>query len=480
MLFNSYIFVLLLFVTFALYYVPLFRSAQIHLLIAASFVFYGYSQPGLLFLLIASIAINAVTSYRVMRAENLVQKRLWAIAGVGLNLGILGFFKYSPLLARLLRLDLHTEGSVGNFLVHIPLPVGISFFTFQGISLVVDVFRQKPSDPRRIEASSPGSYLLKTAFFKAFFPQLVAGPIVKAHDFYHQIRPKTLRDIPWETTFRTLVLGYFMKMVVADNLKDLTYWLAYPQFLGFPTLTLLVLLFGYSMQIFADFAGYSLIAIGLARLFGYELMQNFNFPYIAQSLSEFWRRWHISLSTWLKEYLYIPLGGNRHGELRTYANLIIVMFLGGLWHGAAISYALWGLFHGVGLAVERLLTSRKPAEESSAPPRFSLLRALLVFTFVTFAWLLFKLPNFRHVIAYVQALGTNLDLKNDPILLGYVLLYSLPVLAWHFWELRRARSAPPTRFAYAHPRLITFGYAACLVALLLNSGSVGEFIYFQF
>jgi alginate O-acetyltransferase complex protein AlgI len=475
MLFNSYTFALLVLVTLGLFYLPFLSRLQSTVLITASLVFYGYGQPGLLALLLASIAINTVCSFRVAKANSLASRRAWAIGGIALNLGILLFFKYSPLLARALRLDFWREGSVGHFLVTIPLPIGISFFTFQGISLVVDVFRQKPGDPGRVPIQGFRSYLLDTALFKTFFPQLVAGPIVKAHDFYPQITVKRFQDVRWESVFRALVLGYFFKMVVADNLKDLTYWLNYPQFLGFPTLTLLALLFGYSMQIFADFAGYSLIAVGLARLFGYELMGNFNFPYIAQSLSDFWRRWHVSLSSWLKEYLYIPLGGNRHGELRTYANLMIVMFLGGLWHGAALSYAIWGLFHGAGLALERFVASLRP-ERQGAPASFSWLRAAGIFSFVSVAWLLFKLPDIRHVLAFFRALRTNTGLGNDPVMLGYILLYSAPVALWHLLEVRRSRTAaaPPA------PHWQAVGYAACLFAILLNSGSPGAFIYFQF
>ncbi len=477
MLFNSYVFVLLFAVTFALYYAPGLGRLQVPLLIASSFVFYGYSEPWLLLLLVASILINAICSFQVNQTYAPVPRRAWAAAGVVLNLAILLFFKYSPLTARILRLDYWEEGSVGHFLVHIPLPIGISFFTFQGISLMVDVFRQKPgAAAESVHVGGFWPYLLKTAFFKSFFPQLVAGPIVKAHDFYPQIRHKRLQDVPWEAAFRALVLGYFMKMVVADNLKDLTFWLAPGRYETFSSPALLLILFGYSMQIFADFAGYSLIAIGLARAFGYELMQNFNFPYLSQSLSEFWRRWHISLSTWLKEYLYIPLGGNRRGEGRTYINLITVMLLGGLWHGAAISYAVWGLVHGLGLAVERFATRRRTQRTGEAAP-FSFVRMLLVFGFVSLAWLLFKLPNFRDVLGYFAAVGTNWGIETDPVFVGYLMLYSSPVVLWHAWEWWRSRGARAPVFGRTS---LSFGYGACLALLLLNSGSAGDFIYFQF
>jgi alginate O-acetyltransferase complex protein AlgI len=231
------------------------------------------------------------------------------------------------------------------------------------------------------------------------------------------------------------------------------------------------MLFGYSMQIFADFAGYSLIAIGIARLFGYELMENFNYPYISQSLSEFWRRWHISLSTWLREYLYFPLGGNRRGEFRTYLNLMIVMILGGLWHGAAWSYAVWGTFHGAGLAMERWWQKGK-VRTTDRP--FSWWRAVLVFCYVTIAWLLFKLPNFDHVLAFLRSCATNWRLPADTRLIAFVMLYSLPVLFYHALALRKSRG-------YRIPPIFQqLAYATCIIGLLINSGSSGAFIYFQF
>ncbi len=470
MLFNSFEFLIFLVITFTAYYLPLLRRFQVSILIVASFIFYASHSPWLVLLLLGSILINAVMSSRVLMATSMREKKLWAGLGVGMNLGILVLFKYGPLLARTLRLDIATPHTVGNFLVTLPLPIGISFFTFQGISLMIDVLRQKEGDPQFIKPGSWWQYYLNTAFFKAFFPQLVAGPIMKAHDFYPQIGSKHFRDIRWEHAFCALIGGYFLKMVIADNLKDLTFWLAYPYFLKFSTTSLVALLFGYSMQIFADFAGYSLIAIGLARLFGYELMTNFREPYVSQSLSEFWRRWHISLSTWLRDYLYIPLGGNRKGPARTYVNLMIVMALGGVWHGAAWSYAVWGIYHGVGLCVERFFRGDAPSKDARP---FSFVRMLLTFAFVTFGWLLFKLPNFAHVIEFLKACVTNLWLPDDAQLLAYIAVYSLPVIAYHLFN--RIEVTERVRL-----RVRTAAYGVCLFFLLLNSGSPGAFIYFQF
>ncbi|HEY4800384.1 MAG TPA: MBOAT family O-acyltransferase, partial [Bacteroidia bacterium] len=296
--------------------------------------------------MIFSPAVNIITSYYITYGTRFNKKAI-AIIGVASELAVLVFFKYSPLFAKTF---FNETSSIGQFLIMIPLPIGISFFTFEGISLVVDVFTEKYFDRKKYVSVSLMEHAKNIYCFISFFPHLIAGPIVKAHDFLPQIKSKLFKDIDWHSSFKTLCTGYFMKMVVADNLKNFTFWIAFPYFKGYSTISLLVMLVGYSFQIFADFAGYSLIAIGLAKLFGYNLMQNFNFPYISTSFSEFWKRWHISLSSYLKEYLYIPLGGNKKGTGRTYLNLIVTMFLGGLWHGAAWSYAIWGLWHGCALA----------------------------------------------------------------------------------------------------------------------------------
>jgi len=472
MLFNSIPFVILVLVTFGLYYIPFMRRGQVLVLIAASFIFYAYERPSLLLLLLASIAINVVTSYFVA-VDKVSRQRLWAVLGVVLNLGLLLFFKYSPLFANTFMGGGST--SLGRFLISIPLPIGISFFTFQGISLVVEVFRDQQhrgdggSHPRVVPRNFM-EHLANTALFKSFFPYLVAGPIVKAHEFYPQLGPKKFRQIRWQAAFRALTIGYFLKMVVADNMKDATFWIEYPFFMNDSGFALAALIFGYSMQIFADFAGYSLIAIGLGYLFGYALPINFNFPYISRSFSEFWRRWHISLSTWLREYLYYPLGGNRHGQVRTYLNLFIVMFLGGLWHGAAWSYAIWGTFHGTALAVERLCEKRIRLPKHWV---VDVLRALGVFAFVTLAWLLFKLPRIEHVFSYLGVLFRNYGATRY-LLVACVVTYSLPVIAYYAWHLLKQRwPAYVQRYEF-----VLFG--AMLVGILLNSGSPQRFIYFQF
>jgi len=465
MLFTSFTFLVFVTITFVVYYLSSGERGQLLVLIGASLLFYAWNFPVLLLLLIGSILVNWCTTYGILFTPVPGRRKKLATLGVVLNLGILAFFKYSPLLGG----TFFPAGSgVGEFLLAIPLPIGISFFTFQGISLIVDTYRE-----REVAAPAPGtrpvSLLGSIAFYLAFFPQLIAGPIVKAHEFLPQIGRKRFRDISWAVVFRSLVLGYFLKMVVADNLKDHTLWMSFPYFRNMAASDLLGLLFGYSVQIFADFAGYSLIAIGLARAFGYVLPENFSFPYISTSFSEFWRRWHISLSTFLKEYLYVPLGGNRKGRARTYVNLMVTMTLGGLWHGAAWSYAVWGVYHGLALGLERL--SR---DYGFRPLRNVWLRRLWVFGMVTLGWLLFRLPEFSHALLYVEKIFSNKPLGNFERT-GLVLAYSAPVVAYHLAYLWLDRDTDLYR-RWLRP----VAYGAMLFLILTNAGSAAGFIYFQF
>lgn len=467
MLFNSFVFAGLLSITFFLYNLPFLSRYQMVLLIVSSLFFYSYHQPVLVALLLLSVVINILASYFVVYGKP-ERRRLNAILGVGLNLAVLSFFKYSPLFAKTF---FNPTSSAGEFLLTIPLPIGISFFTFQGISLVIDVFREKHVVAAEVVPLSFIKHSKRIMLFISFFPQLISGPIVKAHEFIPQYATKMIRDIDWEYCFRNLVIGYFLKMVVADNLKDFTFWMTYPFFESHATLPLLMMLVGYSCQIFADFAGYSLIAIGLAGLFGYKFYANFNFPYISTSIKEFWKRWHISLSTFLMEYLYIPLGGNRKGKVRTYINLMVTMLLGGLWHGAGWSYMVWGGVHGLALSVERFFQDRVKIK-GNLFVRF--LKGLGVLSFVTMTWLLFKLPEFQHVIKYLKAIFSNFGIGRIDIVF-YIFIYSIPVIIYHALYLLK------TREVYVRLKRVDFAlYGMMLFMIITNSGTQGAFIYFQF
>lgn len=297
---------------------------------------------------------------------------------------------------------------------------------------------------------------------------------MKAHDFYPQIMDKHFKEINWESAFKSLTVGYFLKMVVADNLKNFTFWISYPFFEAYSSMDLLVILFGYTMQIFSDFAGYSLIAIGLAKLFGYDFQTNFNFPYISTSFKEFWRRWHISLSTFLMEYLYIPLGGSRKGKFMTYFNLMLTMTLGGIWHGAGWGFALWGFVQGSLLAIERLANDNFKLKRR-LPKFFDPFKIFIVVGMFTLSWPLFVLPKFEYTLGYFQAIAHNIFLQSNVKLNMYIFLYSIPVIIYHLLYLSKG-----TKFWNAFKKKEYVFYGILLFFLLTNAGTSGSFIYFQF
>lgn len=473
MLFTSGVFFVFLAVVFLIYYLPAIRSWQVPWLVVASLFFYAFSQPYLLLLLLTIASIDILSSYRIVASKH---PRFWAVFGVVANLLVLAFFKYNHLVASLFP-SLSAPGDPLQALFVLPLPIGISFYVFHGISLLVDAFRLD-STRALVRGVGFSGHVKNSLLYITFFPQLIAGPIMKAHDFCPQIAPKPFRAIDWNGAIEALIVGYFLKVVIADNLSQQTIWLTYPYFLGLSSVNLVLLLLGYSAQIFADFAGYSLIAIGLANLFGYRLRTNFFFPYISETFAEFWTRWHMSLSAWLREYLYFPLGGNRKGNLRTYLNLMIVMTLGGLWHGAAVSYAVWGFWHGSALVVER--ACRNLAFYHSRNFAVRILRVALVFGVVTAGWLLFRMPNFHDVIAFFGALGRN---GNAPISRAnalMILLYVSPVALYHLNYVIRRRLNELGRGGIVSGRLRSAGFGLLCAAILLNPGPPQTFIYFQF
>lgn len=461
MLFNSTIFGVFLALVVTVYYLPTMRRWQIEWLLAASLLFYAWEQPWLLALLLLSAGITSAASYVAMVGP---RPALAAGIGVAANLGVLAFFKYNRLIAESLLGDLARIGSVGEALLYLPLPAGISFYTFHGISLVIDSWRKKYPRPQPLR---PLPHSRNTLLYIVFFPQLVAGPIVKAAQFMPQIGEKRLSDIDWRSVVHHCVLGYFLKTVIADNLAQQTAYIACPACLNLASVDLLALLVAYSAQIFADFCGYSMIAIGIASLLGYRLPINFNRPYIADSFADFWRRWHISLSSFLKEYLYLPLGGNRCGRFRTYLNLMIVMGLGGLWHGAAWSYAVWGLWHGAALALERVAADC--GLSGGRGPAMRCVRIIAVFVFVTLGWLLFKLPDFGDVLQYLQAIAHNTQLRPSALRLLVIAAYVAPILIYHL--------LPSARLPERGRQMIE---GLLLGAIILNSGNSHAFIYFQF
>ncbi len=472
MLFNSFEFIVFFATVFCGYYSPPFCTFQVQWLVLVSCVFYAWTNPLLLILLALSVLFNAIASFAVANVDSVTYRFRIVVVGVGVNLAILGFFKYAGLISHSLSLGDQ------SWLATIPLPIGISFYTFEGISLIVDTFREKknPDLIEKVRSSGFYDHLQSTALFVTFFPHLIAGPILKANSFFPGITRKDYRNINWSGAISALISGYFFKTVVADNIAAQTNFLSFPYYKVMSLATSLTMLMGYSVQIFSDFAGYSLIAIGLGRLLGYELLQNFNYPYLAPSLSDFWRRWHISLSTWLRDYLYIPLGGNKVSPSRVYLNLILVMALGGMWHGAAWSYALWGLYHGFGLALERLLG----LGDFNGKGRWVLnMRRLLVFSFVTLGWTFFKFTDANQAFDFLRL--SLVHWKEMPELKRVVpiLVYCLPIALyyWHASHMIRTKGDQGSTWIGRKKQWVL---GVMLFLVFVNRGQSGEFIYFQF
>jgi alginate O-acetyltransferase complex protein AlgI len=454
MTFTSWQFGIFVGVVFWAYYFPSLRTLQIQLLVIASLFFYGYGQPELLPLL--AVAVFGTYLFLVLALRN---RSIWLPIGVAFNLALLAFFKY-----KFLFIEPTSPGLTGvapiDLLLKLPLPIGISFFVFHNISLLVDLTRQKTAAPN----------LTSVFLYIIFFPQLVSGPITRAEMFMPQIKPKYFTDIPFVEAAKWILTGFFFKLYVANNLNEMTSYMDFPLYETLQTQDRWLLVFLYSYQIYADFFGYSAIAIGLGLLFGYRLPVNFNLPYTSTSFSEFWTRWHISLSSWLRTYLYVPLGGNRHGSFRTYLNLMTVMGLGGLWHGAGLSYLMWGLLHGFLLVIERPFLTRLQSIDSAV---FRAARMSFVFVCVTMLWIFFRLPNFDHAISYLSGMFMPSTNPNPPKLFyNLALLYSLPVVIQHLVS----RSLLEGKLRGAEPYL----YGSMAALTYLEAGPETSFIYFQF
>jgi alginate O-acetyltransferase complex protein AlgI len=398
---------------------------------------------------------------RIYQATELRVRRRWLAASAALNLGLLGFFKYYNFFAGSLNLALARSGIQVAHL-QIILPVGISFFTFESMSYTFDVYRGTLVPCRR---------LIDFALFIAFFPRLVAGPIIRASHFLPQLqRPLTLRWSDVQAGSMLFLSGLVKKILLADNLAVFVDPVFRAPQLYHPVTAWLAVL-AYALQIYYDFSGYSDMAVGLAKVLGFDLPINFSAPYAARSLADFWRRWHISLSSWLRDYLYFPLGGNRKGDLRTYANLMATMLLGGLWHGASWNFVVWGGLHGLGLAVQKWSAARFP--RVSLPP---LIARAITLLFVVLLWVPFRAHDWSMTVAmFHQLIG-----------LGSGMYWIYP---WVFFALAvcliavaRHRAGQPDFFHFDTSSF--WGRTQVAITVLglcyLSPLNISPFVYFQF
>ncbi|HEX7099862.1 MAG TPA: MBOAT family O-acyltransferase [Acidimicrobiia bacterium] len=437
-------------------------------MLGASWFFYGSWDWRFLFLLIGSTVLNQVAAVLMGRSRDQRSRRLVLGGAVAANLGIIAWFKYYGFFVTSAINFFRTFGiDLPLPLLEITLPVGISFFTFQALSYVIDVYRQK-------EEPAP---LLDFAVYLAFFPQLVAGPIVRSTEFIPQLYTrKDPRRVDAAGGFALIVGGLFKKVVVANTLAGAIVDPVFASPSQFTALEVLVGVYGYAVQIYADFSGYTDIAIGAATLMGFTFPDNFNNPYTALSIQDFWRRWHMTLSRWLRDYLYIPLGGNRGTRTRTYRNLMLTMLLGGLWHGAAWTFVIWGGYHGALLAWERWRSETGRATGPDTPGRRILAR-LTTFHLVCLGWILFRADSMARV---GEILSRLLDWGPAPSVTPAVLALVVGGIGVQFIP-SDFRVTLVNSFSRLRPAAMTAALAGSLLLLDgLGPEGVAPFIYFQF
>lgn len=435
------------------------------IIVIASYVFYSAWDPRFVPLLFLTSTVDFAVGCFIEKSKSKIARRAWLVTSIVLNLGVLGVFKYFNFFRESFELLLHMLGGNAHWRGwNLVLPVGISFYTFQSMSYVVDVYW------RRLPASRD---FIPFLAYVSFFPQLVAGPIERATNLLPQFT-RTLRITmeAVEAGVWLILWGMFKKVVLADNLAPIVELVYDHSTTSGPLVVAGTMAFG--LQIYCDFSGYTDIARGLAKILGFELMLNFNLPYFARSLREFWGRWHISLSTCLRDYLYIPLGGNRRGETRTCLNLAITMLLGGLWHGAAVTYLLWGAWHGFGLMVNHWWERHRPSQ-SALPNGFSWAITLL---FVLYGWVLFRAKSLDQIL---QLTGTlthfSLPLWWRPYLTNLIVL-TTPLAVVEIWQWRSNPLDAPINLP-PWPRALL--QATLLLATLVYwEPEATPFIYFQF
>lgn len=471
MLFNSLSFVVFLVIVLALYYSKIFNwTNKKRMLLFASYVFYGLWNPPLVILLWISTVVDWITGKKLAIEENQRKRKLWLLLSMFVNLGFLTFFKYRDFLLDNFTTIVNTYGyGYQSTPMDIILPMGISFYTFQTMSYTIDMY---------LKRTERAKTFLDFALYVTFFPQLVAGPIVRAKDlisqFYEEKRA-TANQFIWGLFL--LTLGLFQKVVMADTLLSdtvdkvygadnvLNFWDAWMGTLAF------------SGQIFFDFAGYSTCAIGIALMLGIILPDNFRYPYGSLGFSDLWKRWHITLSSWLRDYLYIPLGGNRHGIVRMYAALMITMLLGGLWHGAAWTFIVWGGLHGTYLILERLQRQYIPFKIT---PLNGIFLAFTTFTCVNITWVFFRAREFKTAWNMLSSMF-YLNPEGEKVIGSFDILKVSVITGILFlchWFMRNTSVEAISK--KISPIALAFVWAAMFFLIAISQGSGEQFIYFQF
>ena len=454
-----------------------------YILLIFSLIFYAWGEPKYVLLMITSIIVNYIFGLLVDRAakkKKKKQKVLWLVLDILFNLGLLGHFKYFNFLVANIN-DVFGAGTLT--IGEIALPIGISFYTFQVMSYIIDLYRGEI----KVQKNLP-----KLALYISFFPQLIAGPIVKYHDIDEALSSRKETTEKFAYGAKRFIYGLAKKVLIADVMAAVVDTVFATTSGGTTGLTQSVTWLGalcYALQIFFDFSGYSDMAIGLGSMFGFKFMENFNLPYISGSITEFWRRWHISLSTWFKEYIYIPLGGNRKGKIRTYINLWIVFLVTGIWHGAAWVFVVWGIYHGFFIFIERL-GLKKLLDKMHV---INHVYALLV---VLGGWVIFRAPNLKYALHYLKVMVFGVPAETIPtqlytvvnhrtvitIIVGILFCGIIQVVLQKISESKKYKKkyAKVSSFLvrYIEPFVLLLLLALCIMAIVSNTYT--SFIYFRF
>lgn len=474
MVFSSLIFLFLFLPLFLAVYYIVPKSWRSPVILVGGCIFYAWWRVDFLLLIMGITFWNYVIADRIVKAVEELPRRRWMQLGVAGNLVTLGIFKYFNFGVDSLNAVLEASGMNTIEALKFILPIGISFHIFQCISFLIDIYRGEAHPPKKLR-----DFLA----FMTLFPQLIAGPVLRYKDLEDQFTSRTHTPEKFAQGAYRFMTGFAKKVLIADTvapLVDKTFALEDPTmadaWLG---------ALAYTVQLYFDFSGYSDMAIGLGMMMGFRFIENFNFPYISRSITELWRRWHISLSTWLRDYLYIPLGGNRKGTRRTYINLFLTMLLGGLWHGANWTFIIWGAWHGGILAIERFVNSLKKESAEVAAPLKNF--ALMIFTFllVILGWVMFRAENVGQALKFYQAMfaGAANGLSEEiswqvtgaattALIIGYILIFGMPLL-----EKKFSLDIKETRSRWIHTGAIGLFVIA---VVKLGAQSYSPFLYFQF
>ena len=464
MVFSSLVFLwLFLPIVLGLYFLAQEKYRNVLLLVASLF-FYAWGEPIYLSVMVVSILINYVCGLKTAtKGEG--KNKAALVAGIVINLGLLGVFKYSGFVIENINALFGADIAVRP----LALPIGISFYTFQSISYLVDIYRG---------VCAPQKNIIKMGLFISFFPQLIAGPILKYYDIAAQIDNREVTKAKFNEGASRFLIGLAKKVVIANIMAKTADEVFGLNMADMSTQEAWIGIIAYTFQIYFDFSGYSDMAIGLGKMFGFQINENFNYPYIASSIKDFWRRWHISLSSWFKEYLYIPLGGNREGTLKTYRNLMIVFFMTGLWHGASWNFVVWGLWHGLFIVLERML----PIEKFL---RWRLVQSVYTMLVVICGWVFFRAETLSGAAAYLHRMfvpyhtevPTTLWSKEFEIALVLAVL-CCGILNGLFRRLPVAEGIRGSLVRTVRPAFCAA--VAYLSMLMLASNTYNPFIYFRF